>query len=212
LVRIGEATLIRLPADIITERIGSYLVKYLFLSSNDFIPEDKYSRDEMLWYGEDAPEEPMSAFLYNHLESIRSYTRYADAINPTVMKNRKFDDVKRIMGCSSNNDSWFSDPVIRDVFLASPSKDVQNVVKGLFLRQLVDTEISCVGYGDFLVLSRIPIHPYEPLLYEHSSNYPEYADADSDSDSDSDEDDPGVVFQINDEVCWFICMLNYMIH
>ncbi len=189
LVRIGKATLLRLPADVITEHIGSCIVRFIVLSSMDLIPHVSCSRFDAVPTG--------TTFIGNRFgglnQSITQETRYKSGINAAEMKSRRLDDIKRTFMNLCNTDGLENDAVMREVFLSPPSVELQNVVKGLFLSQLVDVEYSGVGYGDFFVWCRIPIIPYDPMLYEHIANYPRYTDGDSESDeddeSDSDESD-----------------------
>ena len=107
------------------------------------------------------------------------------------MKSRRLDDIKRTFMSSCNTGDIENDVVMKEVFLSPPSVGLQIVVKGLFLSQLVDVEYSGVGYGDFLVWCKLPISIYDPMLYEHIVNYPQYSEDDSDEDTDEDSDEDG---------------------
>jgi hypothetical protein len=50
-------------------------------------------------------------------------------------------------------------------FEQQPRLNVLEAVRGLFLRNLVDVRISCLGYGDFLVWCQYDISPLDPVLF-----------------------------------------------
>jgi hypothetical protein len=187
LVRIGKITLKRLPADTVTEYIGSRLVRCLVVPSIDLIPHKISSRFDVCSKGR-------HLFIgdkfggYN--ESIINENRYSNGINPFVLKKKRLYDIKRtFLDESCNANELEDDLLFQQIFLSPPSTELQNVVKGLFLSQLVDVDYSGCGYGDFLVWCRLPIHIHEPMLYEHVTNYPNYIDNNDDDSSDDDSSD-----------------------
>ena len=61
-----------------------------------------------------------------------------------------------------------------DSFLrALPHKDMQDLVWCMFTKDLVDTTLSCCGYGDIQTWWGIPVSPLDPLLFFYSCNVPE---------------------------------------
>ena len=188
LVEIGKVALMRLPADTVTERIGSRIVRFLVLSSIDLIPHERFHRSDCI------PKHDVfigDLFGEGINESITNYNRYVDCMHAFKMKKRRLHDITRTFLDFVDVAEIESDELISEVFLSPPSMELQNVVRALFLSQLVDVDYSGCGYGDFLVWCRLPIDIYEPMLYEHIVNYPSnYRDEGSDDDSDdSDEED-----------------------
>ncbi len=185
LVRIGKVASRRLPADTVTEHIGSKIVRFLVLSSIDLIPHENCARSDAcseqdLFIGD--------RFGEGINESITNYNRYVEGICEFKMKDRRLHDIKRTFLDFVEIENVESDDLINEVFLSPPSRELQLVVKTLFLSQLVDVDFSGCGYGDFLVWCRLPIHIYEPMLYEHIVHYPSnYLDEDEES---SDDEEP----------------------
>ncbi len=187
LVRIGKIQLMSFPADPLTEILGSRLVRHLLLNSIDLLPHSQF-------HGHLAcPEDSCSlnVFIGDRFPeniSITNEYRYADGLtNEFKAKNQRLMDIEKSFLENCNMDEVVEDSVIKKIFLSGPSQELQNVIKGLFLSQLVDTEYAGCGYGDFLVWCRLPIHIYEPMLYEHIANYPKYYDNESDSDEENEK-------------------------
>lgn len=67
-----------------------------------------------------------------------------------------------------------------DSIIASPPKDVMDIIRCLFARDMVDLERSGCGYGDVIVLLKQRISWLDPLLFFHSFNLPEATRADED--------------------------------
>lgn len=45
------------------------------------------------------------------------------------------------------------------------SEDVRDVVRGLFVRGMVDIRMTGLGHGDFLVWAGYEIDPFDPALF-----------------------------------------------
>ena len=54
-----------------------------------------------------------------------------------------------------------------------PIQDVVDLVRSLFVRDLVDVRQCGCGYGDFLVWCGLETLPLDPLLFSAPCNYPE---------------------------------------
>ena len=167
LIDIGENTIRRLPPNAHTMALGGRIVRALVLASIDMDPSEiphegyvgtKFSLHENFDGGD---QEGQSGAL------IRP-KRYADAITYAS---------KRLNSCSydSNNTKNTNDESIMiDCILdSSPNDDVHDVVRSLFVRDLVDVTVSGCGYGDFLLWTRLAITPLDPMLFDHVSQYPD---------------------------------------
>ena len=186
--RIAKTTLIRIPHDSITETIGSSLVRCFVLNSMDRFQHSLFRRQ----YGYNNRERSTNPlyvipFDKDNFEFMTKENRYADSINNEfTMKKRRLNDIKEDFLDSCCLDEIEQDPIIQTIFLSGPSQEVQNIVKALFLSQIVDPQYSC-GYGDFLVWCRLPVHIHDPMLYEHLANFPDYDD-EVDFDDNGEED------------------------
>lgn len=184
LVSIGKTSLIRVPADSLTEFTTSRLVRNLVISSIDLIPHSDFTKSHVLTH-----HSLQSRFIGHNFtgrnELLTNENRYSESINNAfAIRKRRLLDIKKSFLDSCSTDKLEDDDIIQKIFLSPPSKELQNVVRGLFLSQLVETDYSGCGYGDFLVWCRLPIHIYEPMLYEHIVNYPSNNNDSSDSDDD----------------------------
>jgi hypothetical protein len=107
--------------------------------------------------------------------------RYLGAISPILKSDRSLVPdryAKRILNATSYHQErcvGTDDPSlsrrerlarcclrIRD---GQPPQDVQDMVRGLYVRDLACTAYSRAGYGDFLAWTRCAIHPLDPVLY-----------------------------------------------
>ena len=50
-------------------------------------------------------------------------------------------------------------------------KKVGDAARGLFLRGMVNFDVSDCGYGDFLVWTSMPVEVGDPFLWDHEINY-----------------------------------------
>lgn len=147
LVDIGERILLRLPTNFVNRQLAGLVVRGLLESFMD-----------------NAMDETDSAACYlshnnidSKLRSVVDPLRYANAI-------------------SNSSEHPLINPHLnakaREQKIGHPPRDVQDLVKGLFRRNLVDLNIAGFGYGDFLCWLHLPIHP-EPLLFDYVSNFPQ---------------------------------------
>ena len=155
IVDIGERVLFRLPNNPHGRQLGGMVVRGLVES---FVGWDNFSMKA---------QRPLS-YLARGTESLRSIVdplRYADAV--TKSSNNPLLDPCRGRRCKTTGKLC-----IGDVIGTQPTKDVIDTVKGLFMRDLVDLQVSGCGYGDFLSWCHLPISP-EPLLFNYASNFPD---------------------------------------
>ena len=126
LVDIGERCLLRLPTNNHSRQLGAMIVRGLL---------EAYVDGEKL-----APHsgKPMSYFaghvMHDRVVSVISDFRYADALtescnNPLLDPSRSVDH--ELLGCT---------PIERLIGF-QPPKDVQDVVRGLFVRDLVELQM-----------------------------------------------------------------------
>ncbi|KAL3795637.1 hypothetical protein HJC23_002044 [Cyclotella cryptica] len=156
IVDIGERVLLTLPTNSQTSLLGGLIVR-AFLEAHIESEVLDTIGDDQLYLARDGN---------SHLRSIIEPLRYADAISNASVNpvwdpshSAKYDD-KNVASVSQ--------------LIGQPSQDVQDLVKGLFVRNLVDLRISGLGYGDFRVWLPSysqPLAP-EPLLFHFSSNFP----------------------------------------
>lgn len=156
IVDIGERVLLKLPTNSQTCLLGGVIVRALL---EVHIESDVLSTigDDQLYLARDSN---------CRLRSIISPYRYADAISKA--SENPILDPSCSTKCVDRNVASVSQ------LIGEPSHDVQDIVKGLFVRNLVDLRISGFGYGDFRVW--LPNYKQslapEPLLFHFSSNFP----------------------------------------
>mmetsp|Transcript_25824 Transcript_25824/g.54579 ORF Transcript_25824/g.54579 Transcript_25824/m.54579 type:complete len:1046 (+) Transcript_25824:34-3171(+) len=156
MIDIGERCLLRLPTNIQSRSICGMIVRGLvesYVGSKDFSPRAQKPLSYL------APEG--TGFK---LRSLIDPLRYADAL-ANASSNPLLDPIH------GNGNSRASGDPLEQLIGLQPPKDVQDVVRGLFIRDLVDIQVSGCGYGDFLLWCHLPISP-EPLLVDYISNFP----------------------------------------
>lgn len=158
LVGIGRSTLRFLPADEYTAGLGGILIRTLVAA----------------FINEPIDASPQGTYVVKDSNlSLIEPKRYSDMIvGASQLQQRRYKDAQTFLeGCDMEKIE--TNPLVGPIFLSDPPQDVLNVVRGLFLRQIVDVSSSGCGYGDFHVLCHLHITPFDPLLYEHSANFPE---------------------------------------
>ena len=100
------------------------------------------------------------------LRSLVDPHRYSDAI--TNACNNPLLDVS----ISRDNSITTGRRSIEQLIGPQPPKDVQDIVKALFAREMVDVQVSGCGYGDFLVWCQLPVSP-DQMLFDYTSNWPQ---------------------------------------
>eukprot|EP00577_Skeletonema_sp_RCC1716_P005416 CAMPEP_0113387256 /NCGR_PEP_ID=MMETSP0013_2-20120614/8439_1 /TAXON_ID=2843 ORGANISM="Skeletonema costatum, Strain 1716" /NCGR_SAMPLE_ID=MMETSP0013_2 /ASSEMBLY_ACC=CAM_ASM_000158 /LENGTH=765 /DNA_ID=CAMNT_0000270139 /DNA_START=1 /DNA_END=2294 /DNA_ORIENTATION=+ /assembly_acc=CAM_ASM_000158 len=166
-VDVGERILLRLPNNFVNRQLAGLIVRGLLEAHMDSAMMDV--TDSVACYLSQNNAD-------SKLKSVVDPLRYANAItnssaHPLV-------------------NSHLSTTNAREQFIGfHPPRDVQDLVKGLFRRDLVDLNIAGCGYGDFLCWLHLPIQP-EPLLFDYTSNFPQ---------EDDDEEPPQEYEWVQDE-------------
>ena len=150
LVDIGERILLRLPTNWCNRQLGGLIVRSLLYAYNMNGPIDTTDSACYLAHNDNGSK---------MMRSVIDPLRYADAVtmaktHPLVASHRNSTSVRA------------------ELIGLQPSRDVQDVVKGLFRRDLVDLNVSGCGYGDFLCWCNLPVTP-EPLLFDYITNFPQ---------------------------------------
>ncbi len=173
LVDIGERILLQLPSSFVNCQLAGLVARGLLESYLDRTMIDE--------------ADSISCYLSQNntdseLRSVIDPLRYANAItnasaHPLVSSHLSTSNTReQIIGFR-------------------PPRDVQDLVKGLFRRDLVDLDIAGFGYGDFLCWLHLPIYP-EPLLFDYITNFPQEEDDDEEED-----DEPSREYQwVQDEI------------
>lgn len=187
LVAIGEYTIRRLPPNSRTAELGGTIVRAIVLGTIDGDPkkaeENAYVGNGIIGYEE---------------RNLICPTRLADAVSNA-------DEVLR-RSAKTPTPSDSVETIARSILDAALPQDAQFVVRGLFVRDLVDLNISGFGYSDFLVWCGLAITPMDPLLYDHNIQYP---DVDDDSPWVSDEEGKNLSgYEIASRIDFSILMLQ----
>jgi hypothetical protein len=164
LVLIGETFILRLQPSYVVAMLGGFVVKALVTVLNgEYFPLGAFAGTQYLGTYNTVGR----SFL-----TLLSVTRYSDmVILASKMPEMRLREIQDLLLCTDHQ-LLKEDSIIMKVFLSPLSKEIDTVVRGLFLRQLVDVTTSCCGYGDFLVWSRQPISFHDKLLYDHDCNFP----------------------------------------
>ena len=161
LVDIGERIVFNLPANNQTCLLGGTVVRALL--------EIHLESEVVSEIDEDQLYVAQNANI--RFRSIIDPLRYADAIS-NASTNTSFNP-----DCSRKKSSDLVNPELISSYIDQPSQDVQDVVKALFVRDIVDLRISGFGWGDFSVWFRLPISPCEPHIFLVHKNFPNIDDS-----------------------------------
>lgn len=150
IVDIGERILLKLPTNNCSSLLGGFVIRALLEVHLESDVMDSIDEDQL--------------YLGRHprLRSLIDPMRYADAVSNSWTNPHLDTCMKR----KSNGSDMMLD------IISKPSKDVQDAVRGLFIRDLVDLRISGFGYGDFIVWFGIPVCPSEIDLFMYYRNFP----------------------------------------
>lgn len=166
LVYIGEASLRRLPSNPHVVGFCSRLVRclaQLYLKPNLSLCgcyEYKFNKETYLKAG----------------KSLIDPNRYADSIFSATKNYRERHFPPVTLPLEEHDYSAPAREAIQraDCFLrALPEEDVQELVWCLFTKDLVNTSVSCCGYGDIQIWWGLPVSPLDPLLFFYTCNIPD---------------------------------------
>lgn len=134
LVSMAESVLKTCPATPVTETMGSLLVTGLALSSIDPLVDHA-------WYLNGGVEgRYIGSKAHVHIRSLLDATRYADKISyASVASEKRLHQFRDHLGPIHSSHKIENDEIISNLFLLPPPMSIQAVVRGLFLRQLVET-------------------------------------------------------------------------
>ena len=134
LVSIGESVLKRLKATPVTETIGSLIVTGLTLSHVDLSPTETCLDNDR-----DMEGHYLGLNCLTHSPILIDATRYEVLIKKaSCLPQLRLMRFKEHCGIFQSH-CVEHDPAVSSLFLSPPSSEVQTVVKGLFLRQLVES-------------------------------------------------------------------------
>lgn len=157
LVAIGEHTIRRLPPNTRTAELGGTIVRSLVLASID---SDPFKVESSGYIGK--------GIIGSEGKNLICFTRLADAI---LNANEVLRTPPRAI-TASNSIEVIAKSILESVL----PQDAQDVVRGLFIRDMVDLDTARFGYSDYLVWCGLPITPMDPLLYDHAIHYPDVDD------------------------------------
>ncbi|KAL9181415.1 hypothetical protein ACHAXT_010220 [Thalassiosira profunda] len=163
IVDIGERCLLRLPVNKQGRQLGGMVVRGLVEAYAD---SDRLTADRPLAY--------LAERMDGRLRSVIDPLRYGDAVTDAASNPLLDPSRKRVL-----NEIGEQRTVEQLIGLFQPPRDAQDVVRGLFMRDLVDLKVSGCGYGDFLTWCHLPLSP-EPLLFDYVSNFPSMSREDAD--------------------------------
>lgn len=147
IVDIGERILLRLPTNSHSCRLGGMVVRGLleaYLDSDILASRKNHSMAYMAY------EEG------SKLKSLVDPLRYAYSVS-NAAESPQLDPKK---DRNQNSKTGIEDSTSASQLIGTqPPKDVQDVVKALFMRDLVDFQTSGCGFGDFLCWCNLPIYP-----------------------------------------------------
>lgn len=122
---------------------------------------------------------------HEDLESFTSPFRFADTIRQaaTLRAQRSFPTR------SDHSPRENALNQCRQIVFGRPPDEIREVVRKIFVRDMVHLQETWFGYGDFLIWCRYEVDPLDPVLLCHEFNYHIDDDDSDDDDDDSDDDD-----------------------
>eukprot|EP00977_Amphora_coffeiformis_P005556 scaffold1170_cov174-Amphora_coffeaeformis.AAC.40 len=120
---------------------------------------------------------------HEELASISSPFRFADNVRQaaTIRAQRSFPT----RDCHSVREKVLNQ--CRQIVLGRPPDEIRDVVRKIFLRDMVHLQDTWFGYGDFLIWCRFEVDPLDPVLLCNEFNY--HIDDDESDDEESDDED-----------------------
>lgn len=209
LVDIGEASVQILPCNARFFRLAGCLVKSLCRALVD--TGGDFLNDQLVETGEFSEHTTgYLAHVHKDLFDLRlsAPLRFTEGITKATAKFQSLPNATFTHESTRNQ-------LLHAVKIAvegRPDNDIRDVVRGLFIRNLVDVRTSGVGYGDFMLWCRFEVTPLDPILYWKYCMYPL---EEMDSDDEDDEDDAESVDWDVDEVrslhannvCFVFCVV-----
>jgi hypothetical protein len=209
LVDIGEASVQILPCNARFFRLAGCLVKSLCRALVD--TGGDFLNDQLVETGEFS-EHTTGYLAHAHKDlfdlRLSAPLRFTEGITKATAKFQSLPNATFTHESTRNQ-------LLHAVKIAvegRPDNDIRDVVRGLFIRNLVDVRTSGVGYGDFMLWCRFEVTPLDPILYWKYCMYPL---EEMDSDDEDDEDDAESVDWDVDEVrslhannvCFVFCVV-----
>jgi len=170
IVDIGESVLLRLPTNSHTCRLGGMVVRCLLEA---YVDTKGVCNGNQLY---------IACQSNSNLRSVIDPLRYADSItnaarSPLLDVEKRRTPIKLIDAES-----------VEDLIGRQPPNDVQDLVKALFMRDLVDFQISGCGFGDFLSWCNLPIFP-QTILFDYITNFP---DVNANEENEGEDEEPDI--------------------
>jgi len=165
LAYIGETFILRLEPSYMVAMLGGLVVKALVTVLNsEYIPFEAFSGTQYIGSYDG---------VGRNFPTLLSFNRYSDLISvASTVPEMRLRDAQDLLSCT-NPQKLKDNSIVLKVFLSPVTNEVATVVRGLYLRNLVDMTSSCCGYGDFLVWSKQSISSHDKLLYYHELNFPD---------------------------------------
>ena len=142
------------------------------------------------WNEDDESEEDEDDDLRDYLAA----TSEGGLISQRITEPFRFADcvTEATQRYQQSHGDWTRSGTVSDAIVnllnGPPPSEVVDVIRGLFLRELVDKRESGLGYGDFLLWSRSEVTPLDATLYWHDCAYPSSDEEESDEDEADDEE------------------------
>jgi hypothetical protein len=187
LVDIGEASIQRLQPTRRTMLLCSLIVRALVQAHLDPIHSAASCSPPTGYIGLESLE----------LEAMRliSPKRYANSV--TQATDRILREVERSKKEAQTSSAESRVDVVKgrlERFLQErPSGDVKDVVRDLFVRDMVSVQHAGCGYGDFLVWFGFQIQPYDSILFRDIHNHPSTEEEETEWDVDEENEELDLV-------------------
>jgi hypothetical protein len=166
LVDIGEAAIKLLPTSDRFYNIGSFLVFALVQLLVDGGEKLSFTPDEPPSEMDEASQEYLPHYLADQLDTLRdlrlnSPSRFADCIADATNREKSLKDPHTASAAARPDVIDKIDKVLH----GRPPAFVHNVVRSLFVRELVDIRVAGCGYTDFCLWCRFDCTPLDPAMF-----------------------------------------------
>jgi hypothetical protein len=107
-------------------------------------------------------------------KSLISPTRYSEGISQATVCFQRRAASSTLNGHDSTEIQTIKayKSSLAGFFRQTPSNDVKDVVRDLFIRDLISIQHSGCGYGDVLVWLGFEVHPFDPIIFQDINNHP----------------------------------------